>query len=53
MLYGNPSVNDWHLVYGHQELWYIEGKDARATVYFSLSLQETVMPYVCADGHIV
>ena len=52
MLCGNPSVNDWRLVYGHQELWYTEDKDACATVYFSLALQETVMPYVCADGYI-
>lgn len=42
----------WHLVYGHQELWCTEDKVVCTTVYFSHILQETVAPYVCADGHI-
>lgn len=43
---------DWHFVCGHQGLRYAEGKDVLATVYFSHALQETVMSYVCADGHM-
>lgn len=44
---------DGHLVCGHQRLWwYAEDKDVFATVCVSRALQETVMFYIYADGHM-